>query len=697
MPQASSERAASQPKRRSEEDGRKPASKTYVQLLRNRIDLLEAVLQSHTIDVEAAVAQLSATGSAPQLPSIASTLATGSDAGLSVSAFDDLCATFEGALSLDESVNYDQDGEMRYFGPASGRLEFQSESTPESDDHGSPMTSKSTETNRYILPLEADVYPEDLTTELIDLFFEYQNPWCQVVDEKLFRESMKTQGRFFSPCLLNCILALGSRYSDRTDTRSIPDDQNSAGKVFLQKAEVLLHYDMKRPTITTIQSMSILVGVYVSYGCDAAGWLHQGMANRLALDMGLNLDASSLSGTCHMSSEEVELRRQIYWALYCDDKLAAIYTGRVCSLLDVQGAVHLPSTYTPEQMRAGANDSCDVNRCNKKVLVHRGLIGLCRILENILLALYAPKPLYKGPQRISFLHSCTLELKTWFYELPADLRIDKQNDLPQVYTLHMVYHTCCILLFKPFLLKSKDTPPALKTDTAKRAEVLCIESAKRICHAGKKYRQVFGSFRRSPITATHCTLTAALVLIQYASPDPEFANTGRPCCTIYIEACLEVLAELGISWRPAAKMRSDLIKYLYQKYPERMPNSILQQKDAYKDPGPDPTAPASAAVVESDMNDAASSSMQPQPTLEQSLCPLINMIDPEFAWDESGAADQTLQGALLSNGGSESAFNTQFALANSIGELGEQNGLSFMDDSFWAGMNFDMNLEAQNP
>ncbi|KAK0377076.1 hypothetical protein CLIM01_05546 [Colletotrichum limetticola] len=734
MPQASSERAASQPKRRytskaceecrrrrakcdglrpicgrcserainclyrSEEDGRKPASKTYVQLLRNRIDLLEAVLQSHTIDVEAAVAQLSTTGSAPQLPSIASTLATGSDAGLSVSAFDDLCATFEGALSLDESVNYDQDGEMRYFGPASGRLEFQSESTPESDDHGSPLTSKSTETNRYILPLEADVYPEDLTTELIDLFFEYQNPWCQVVDEKLFRESMRTQGRFFSPCLLNCILALGSRYSDRTDTRSIPDDQNSAGKVFLQKAEVLLHYDMKRPNITTIQSMSILVGVYVSYGCDAAGWLHQGMANRLALDMGLNLDASSLSGTCHMSNEEVELRRQIYWALYCDDKLAAIYTGRVCSLLDVQGAVHLPSTYTPEQMSAGAaNDSCDVDRCNKKVLVHRGLIGLCRILENILLALYAPKPLYKGPQRISFLQSCTLELKTWFYELPADLRIDKHNDLPQVYTLHMVYHTCCILLFKPFLLKSKDTPPALKTDTAKRAEVLCIESAKRICHAGKKYRQVFGSFRRSPITATHCTLTAALVLIQYASPDPEFANTGRPCCTVYIEACLEVLAELGISWRPAAKMRSDLIKYLHQKYPERMPNSILQEQDARKDPDPDPTAPASAAVVESDTNGAVSSSMQPQPTLEQSLCPLINMIDQDFTWDESSAADQMLQGALLSHGGSESAFNTQFALADSIGELGEQNGLSFMDDSFWAGMNFDMNLEMQNP
>lgn len=254
--------------------------------------MLEAVLQSHAIDVEASVTQLSATGRTPPLPSVANPLVAGGDltvAGLSPSAFDDLCASFEGALSLDESVNYDQDGEMRYFGPSSGRLEFQSgklellsfpsnfyllfnesnidkfqEAVPEAEDQGCCIaTTKSVEVNRYIMPLDAEDYPEDLQTELIDLFFEYQSPWCQVVDEKLFRESMKTQGRFYSPLLLNCILALGSRYSDRIDVRSVPTDQNTAGKPFLQKAEVLLHYDMKRPTITTIQSMSILVGVYV--------------------------------------------------------------------------------------------------------------------------------------------------------------------------------------------------------------------------------------------------------------------------------------------------------------------------------------------------------------------------------------------------------------------------------------------------
>ncbi|KAF4876585.1 Nitrogen assimilation transcription factor nirA [Colletotrichum siamense] len=735
MPQPSTERAASQPKRRytskaceecrrrrakcdgqrpvctrcsernincmyrSEEDGRKPASKSYVQLLRNRIDLLEAVLQSHSIDIEASVAQLTAAGTTPQLNAVSTALAPGSSdpalAGLSPSAFDDLCTTFEGALSLDESVNYDQDGEMRYFGPSSGRLEFQTETTPEAEDQeSSPATTKSVESNCYILPLErleSENYPEDLTNELIDLFFEYQNPWCQIVDEKLFRQSMKTKGRYYSPCLLNCILALGSRYTDRIDVRLRPEDQNSAGKPFLQKAEVLLHKDMKRPSITTIQSMSILVGVYVSYGCDAAGWLHQGMANRLALDMGLNVDATSLAGSNLIPTEEIELRRQMYWALYCDDKLAAIYTGRVCNFLDVQGAVNLPSV--PERMSDGTTDANEMTRCTKHILVHRALIGLCRILENILLALYAPKPLYKGPQRISFLHSCTLELKTWFYELPADLRIDRPNDIPQVYTLNMVYHTCCILLFKPFLLRPKQTTTAPKTDAIKRAETLCIESAKRICLASKKYRQVFGGFRRSPISATHCILTASLVLIQYASPDPDMSNSGRPCCTPYIEMCLEVLGELSTSWNPAGRMRSDLIKLLYQKYPERIPHSLLQQCA----PDKSCAAAAAAAACVGPMREKASAAaaqthpLQTHPTLEQNLCPLMNMLDADFSWEAVNQAPQT---APFSDA-SESVYNTQFALADSIMDV-EDGSQNLMDDAFWAGVNFDFSYEAQS-
>jgi len=68
-------------------------------------------------------------------------------------------------------------------------------------------------------------------------------------------------------------------------------------------------------------------------GADAACWLYLGMANRLCLDMGLNLDPAGFEETNMMLHREIQLRRQIYWTLYCHDKLASSYTGRICSML----------------------------------------------------------------------------------------------------------------------------------------------------------------------------------------------------------------------------------------------------------------------------------------------------------------------------------------------------------------------------
>lgn len=88
-------------------------------MLRNRIELLECVLRAHGIDADASVAQLMAEGDSPNQPSDPS--CTGGSSNV-----EDLCVTFDGALTLDESLNFDQDGEVRYFGPTSGRLLFRS-------------------------------------------------------------------------------------------------------------------------------------------------------------------------------------------------------------------------------------------------------------------------------------------------------------------------------------------------------------------------------------------------------------------------------------------------------------------------------------------------------------------------------------------------------------------------------------------
>jgi len=90
-------------------------------MLRTRIELLERVLHSHGIDPDAAI-QLMSEYDKPDREAETEWAPACSNVD------DDLSATFDGALTLDESLNFDQDGEVRYFGPTSGRLLFRSSS-----------------------------------------------------------------------------------------------------------------------------------------------------------------------------------------------------------------------------------------------------------------------------------------------------------------------------------------------------------------------------------------------------------------------------------------------------------------------------------------------------------------------------------------------------------------------------------------
>ncbi|RDW63052.1 fungal specific transcription factor domain-containing protein [Aspergillus mulundensis] len=197
-----------------------------------------------------------------------------------------------------------------------------------------PPPSARSRLNQFCQEIEStpDI-SEELKEHLVVLYFKWEQPWCQLVDESLFRQSMHSQGRYFSPLLLNSILAIASRYSDRPEVRSVRDDPNTAGQTFLEVAEVFLHFDLQYPSITTIQSLGILAMMYVATGSDSKGWLRHGMAVRLALDMGFNLDHPSLSKSNVLPDVEKKLRRQIHWALYCTDKTWASYTGRVCTML----------------------------------------------------------------------------------------------------------------------------------------------------------------------------------------------------------------------------------------------------------------------------------------------------------------------------------------------------------------------------
>ncbi|KAJ5273651.1 hypothetical protein N7478_008776 [Penicillium angulare] len=611
-------------------------------MLRNRIELLERVLQKNGINVEESVAEILAEKEISDTtdPNCAQS-----------STVEELCMTFDGALTIDESLNWDQDGEVRYFGPTSGRLLFRSSlnNSPAEDStqtdascNGCSTTpsgtcnsisphcvtqAEETQMNDGQIPNEPRI-SDELQAHLINLYFDWEQPWLQVVNEKLFRDSLASGGRYCSALLLTCILAIGSRYChDRLEVRTDPNDPNSAGKGFIGTAERLIPNDLRWPKITTIQSLTIMGMFYIATGSDAAGWLHQGMANRLAIDMGFNMDPAVLTGTVSLPPFEIELRRQIYWALYCHDKLSACYTGRVCTLLESQGAVNKPYLQCVSEVHfPSANGSLRAASQKDTAQLHRSMIDLCRIIEKILQSLWSPKPLVQNSQRSAFFDSCILELKTWYYDLPSELKVDRPSGpsrFPHAYTLSMVYQQAVMLLCCPFIShyyqpeKEGDAAQQLAEkhdgDSPERTRLWkalnsCSSAVRAMCIISQKYRKTFGSFKLSPMTATHSTLSTALIVIELccsASADSRYKNHPQDDGTKHIPPhaavalFFQVLRELSTSWNIAKRIGKNLEKVYFDRYgTEHLPADW----EGYNREGTCPLSDPAPADEAADMN-----------------------------------------------------------------------------------------------
>ena len=189
------------------------------------------------------------------------------------------------------------------------------------------------------------------------------------------------------------------------------------------------------------------------------------------------------------------------------------------------------------------------------------------LLSELIIIRYAPKPACAGRQRTAFLLICEIELSKWLEELPPELRLDTASSsirIPHVFTTHMVYHTAIILLHKPFLDElrhsgfSDNRPEYLAAEPSRdslvvKANVACYEAAKAICAVSQKYREIFGSFRRSPLTATHCNLMASLVFLQRQ-------RRGEKGKKNYFDSCAKVLEELSESWNPASRLLRNMLK-----------------------------------------------------------------------------------------------------------------------------------------
>ncbi|KAF3361364.1 hypothetical protein VDGD_10120 [Verticillium dahliae] len=152
--------------------------------------------------------------------------------------------------------------------------------------------------------------PVELQQHLLELYWQWQNPWNYVIHKGAFMKSFRGEddGRHCSPLLLSSIFAGDARYSDQVELRSRPDDPSMAVDAFCDQAKILLLYESEAPTITKVQAACILALRIMSDGKGALGWLYAGNATRMAHNPGLHVDLSDWTSTTAMAPEEVEAR-----------------------------------------------------------------------------------------------------------------------------------------------------------------------------------------------------------------------------------------------------------------------------------------------------------------------------------------------------------------------------------------------------
>jgi hypothetical protein len=166
---------------------------------------------------------------------------------------------------------------------------------------------------------------------LLELHWNRQHLSFLISYRPAFMRDMACAGPYFSKLLLNAMYFGACKYSDRTDIRAVPEDARSAGMIFRDRFKQLLTNELDRSSITSIQALLIMSSALFASGEEnTAAWLYSGLAFRMIIDMGLQVDRQLKHGT--LSHIDQEIRRRVYWGAFCFDKIQSLYQGRRATL-----------------------------------------------------------------------------------------------------------------------------------------------------------------------------------------------------------------------------------------------------------------------------------------------------------------------------------------------------------------------------
>lgn len=163
-----------------------------------------------------------------------------------------------------------------------------------------------------------------LIRHLIQMYFCWHYSYFTTLSKILFLRDF-VRGRRSQHCselLVNVMLALGCHFTTRPGTRGNPDVSATAGDNFFKEAKklLLLNDEFANAKLCTVQALALMSVREAGCGREGKGWVYSGMSFRMALDLGLNVDAPGLSSDSTLTEDEIDARRITFWGCFLFDK-----------------------------------------------------------------------------------------------------------------------------------------------------------------------------------------------------------------------------------------------------------------------------------------------------------------------------------------------------------------------------------------
>ncbi|PWY73678.1 C6 transcription factor [Aspergillus heteromorphus CBS 117.55] len=368
---------------------------------------------------------------------------------------------------------------------------------------------------------------DHLISHLISLYFTWDHPLLQVVDQDIFLNQMCSRDKNSECCsslLVNSMLAVASIYSDFPEVFAIPDDETSRGQHFYNEAERLWKAEEGQVSLVNIQAVALMSRFLKFQGKENLSWLMLRQAVQLGQDFGMFTSPR----TRHRQWEVMPSRMQhlgaiTAWGIFICNSQTSLQNGKVAELKPPRYKPYLVSGIDDHILWTPYPRFNQVDYVKKPAhlrFVATKMIELTEIVIDVQALLFDKGLDMSIGELWMAAGGIYVRLKDCLGGLP-DILDSEDEKVPQVLCVYIGYHHTIVTLFR-FFLEHQQFGPASHPSEFEQAKQKQLQSAKEIVQYLRLYHESYG-LRQIPRQILEPTNSSLLVLLGLDDDDSKDA------------------------------------------------------------------------------------------------------------------------------------------------------------------------------